>query len=171
MTTTFKDTADGEWDCSITVGALRRVLADTQIDLTKLFEDEKAEAVRQLLANPLAIANVVFAVVKPQAIARGITEEAFGELLAGKQLSGAADALLDGLEVFFSGQDANMGASFMQFINGFKRGRSKVWSRALEEVGRLDPEAEVDKHFERELAKRRLALLTSGSESGASLES
>lgn len=170
MSTTFQDSAGNAWDCQITVGALRRVLTDTGVDLTKLFEDEKAEAVRQLLVNPLAIADVVFAVVRLQAEAKSIDAAAFGELLSGKRLAEAADALMDGLEVFFSGQDANMGASFMKVIDGFKRGRSTVWNRALSQVSQIDPEAIAHQAFERELERRRL-LLTSGSESGESLES
>lgn len=169
-TTTFQDSADNAWDCQITVGALRRVLADTGIDLTKLFEDEKAEAVRQLLVNPLAIADVVYAVVRLQAEQKSITPAAFGELLSGKRLADAAEALMNGLEVFFSGQDASMGASFMKVIDGFKKGRATVWSRALDQVKEIDPEAIAHRCFDKELAKRKL-LLTSGSESGESLES
>ncbi len=170
MSTKFQDTRGQEWNCEITVGALRRVLHDTQIDLTKLFEDEKAEAVRQLLVSPLVIADVIYAVIKPVATERQVTAEQFGELLAGKSLADASDALLEGLEVFFSGQDANMGASFMKFLDGYRMGRSLVWQRTLERVSLLDPEAEVDKAFEKELAKRRM-LLTSGKPSGDSQES
>ncbi len=165
MSTIFKDTAGTEWNCTITVGALRRVLAETQIDLTKLFEDEKAEAVRKLLASPLTIADVVFAVVRPTAEQRNITAEQFGELLAGQNMADAADSLLEALEVFFSGQDANMGASFQKFLDGYRRGRSTVWNRARQEVELLDPEKVANEAFEKALQKRRAAL-TSGFASG-----
>lgn len=165
MTTNFKDTAGTDWNCAITVGALRRVLAETQIDLTKLFEDEKAEAVRKLLASPLTIADVVFAVVHPIAEQRGITAEKFGELLAGQNMADAANALLEALEVFFSGQDANMGASFKTFLSGYRKGRSVVWSRALDEVSQLDPEKVAHEAFEKALDARRKSL-TSGFGSG-----
>lgn len=165
MSTIFKDTAGTEWNCTITVGALRRVLAETQIDLTKLFEDEKAEAVRKLLASPLTIADVVFAVVRPTAEQRNITAEQFGELLAGQNMADAADSLLEALEVFFSGQDVNMGASFQKFLDGYRRGRSTVWNRARQEVELLDPEKVANEAFEKALQKRRAAL-TSGFASG-----
>ena len=131
----------------------------------KLFEDEKAEAVRKLLASPLTIADVVFAVVRPTAEQRNITAEQFGELLAGQNMADAADSLLEALEVFFSGQDANMGASFQKFLDGYRRGRSTVWNRARQEVELLDPEKVANEAFEKALQKRRAAL-TSGFASG-----
>lgn len=154
MATTFKDKAGQEWNAGITVGALRRVLAATGIDLTRLFDDEKAEPVQKLLANPLAIADVVFAVIEPQAKAKGIDADAFGELLEGDALAQATDALLDALAVFFSARQAEMGQAFAKVVANYRQAASTVWGRAVDMVNAIDPTAAALEAFDRELNKR-----------------
>ena len=167
MAETFKDRHGAEWDCAITTGALKRVLKLCQIDLTKLFEDEEATAVRQLLADPLVIVDVIYAVVKPQADAKRITDEQFGELLCGQFMADANAALLDSLHVFFSALNSDMGVMWADTVDKFRRGKLQVWSRTLTHMQEtpFDPEQEANKAFEKELAKRR-GLLTSGKGSG-----
>lgn len=167
MATNFKDTKGNEWNASITVGALRRVLAQTSIDLTRLFDDEKAEAVQKLLANPITIADVVFAVVEPQATAKGIDAEAFGELLEGEALAQATDALLDSLVVFFSARQTEMGRAFGKVIENYRTAAQTVWSRAAEMVSSMEPTEAANRAFEAEL-QRRGGRLTFGQSSGDS---
>lgn len=153
MATTFNDTKGNNWNASITVGALRRVLAQTEIDLTRLFDDEKAEPVQKLLANPIVIADVVFAVVEPQATAKGIDAAAFGELLEGQALAEATDALLDALAVFFSARQAEMGQAFAKVVANYRKAAATVWGRAVNMVEAVDPTAAAMEAFDRELAK------------------
>lgn len=169
MPEAFKDKTGAEWDCAITTGAIKRVIKLCQIDLTKLFEDEEATAVRQLLADPLVIADVIYAVVKPQADARDITDEQFGELLPGMLMAEANSALMDALQVFFSALNSDMGDIWRDTLDKYRRGKSVVWSRTLQSLRdqTFNPEDEANKAFERELAKRR-GLLTSGKKSGGS---
>lgn len=164
----FKDKAGTDWSVELTVGALKRVLAQTGIDLTKLYEgdpdkpgEDVAAEVRRLLLNPIAIADVVFAVVEPVATAKGITADAFGELLAGKSLADATDALLSELEVFFSEQVQDKGRAFGAMVAKFAEARGIVWSRAAKMVEDLDPTQAAMKAFDEALEKRR-GRLTSG---------
>lgn len=167
MGTGFKDTKGNDWNASITVGALRRVLAQTSIDLTRLLDDEKAEAVQKLLANPITIADVVYAVIEPQAVAKSIDAAAFGELLEGEALAQATDALLDSLVVFFSARQAEMGRAFGKVLQNYRTASQTVWSRAAEMVSSMDATEAANQAFEAELRKRG-GLLTSGQSSGDS---
>lgn len=133
---------------------MRRVLSQTGIDLTRLFDDEKAEPVQKLLASPLVIADVLFAVVEPQASAKSIDAAAFGELLEGESLADATDALLDALAVFFSARQSEMGQAFAKVVANYRKASATVWGRAASMVDAVDPTAAAMEAFDRALEKR-----------------
>lgn len=159
----FNDKSGGEWAVGITVGALRRVLNATGIDLMKLFEpdepnergDDPSAELRKLLLRPVVIADVVFAVVEPEAKQRGVDAEAFGELLEGKALADATDALMSALEVFFSAQNQEMGATFGDMVRKFGEARSAVWARAHGMVDGIDPTEVAGKAFDEALDRAK----------------
>lgn len=162
MSTSFKDKAGNEWSVGITVGALRRVLAQTGVDLTKLFEgDPEAEGgdvaaeVRRLLLNPITIADVLFAIVEPVAKERAISAEAFGELLEGESLADATDALMSALEVFFSAQVRDKGSTFGAMVRKFNEARGVVWQRAREMVEATDPTTTALNAFDKALEAQK----------------
>lgn len=154
MATTFTDKAGNVWDCGITVGALRRVLAQTGIDLTRLFDDDNAEPVQKLLAQPMTIADVVFAVIELQAKSKNIDAPAFGELLEGDSLADATEALLEALSVFFSARQSEMGKAFAKVVANYRKASATVWARASEMVDAVDPTAAAMEAFDRALEKR-----------------
>ena len=74
---TFTDNTGRTWTLSVTVGTIKRV------------------------ADPVLLVDVLFAVCKPEADAKGITDEEFGRAMAGDAIELAATALLDEIIDFF----------------------------------------------------------------------
>lgn len=91
---TFKDTAGREWEIAINVTTVKRVKALLEVDLLESFGTELA---RQLSTDPILLADLLFCLVKPQADALNITDEQFGEGLAGDAIQDATDAFLEEL--------------------------------------------------------------------------
>ena len=92
---TFKDTTGREWTITLTIGSLKRIRSIAGLDLMPLFggqDKQESEAVRTLLLDPMRMADVVYAALKPQLDEAQINDEAFGELLAGPVLAAAAEA-------------------------------------------------------------------------------
>lgn len=94
----FKDKDGQEWSLSITVGAVKRVRSLTGFDLLTIIENDGA---RELLNDPIKLVDVIFAICKPEAEKRSITDEDFGELMLGDAISSATDAMIAELIDFF----------------------------------------------------------------------
>lgn len=136
----FKDTTGRTWELSLSVAAVKRVRSLTGIDLLPLAKGgDEAAGIAAVLADPIEAANVIYAAAKPQADAAGMTDEAFGELLAGQVLADAVAALLDALEVFFA---AAMGPDAAAAWQAMRAKRSEMtnaaWKLAKRRVEAID---------------------------------
>lgn len=94
---TFTDAQGRVWDVTVTVATIKRVRALLGVDL---LEAVAGKLVDQLLRDPILLADVVYAVCKPQADAAGVSDEAFGEALAGQPIDNATEALLRAIVAF-----------------------------------------------------------------------
>ena len=95
---TFKDNAGRTWTISLTVAAVKRVRDLAKIDLLDLANGRVFE---RLVADPVTLCDALYAACKPQADAEGITDEAFGEAMAGDAIEHASKALVEELIQFF----------------------------------------------------------------------
>lgn len=95
---TFSDTQGRAWCVTITVDTLRRVRTLTGTDLLGVLGGDLIE---RLASDPMLLADVLYAVVKPEADARGVDDADFGRALAGDAVTAATQALLEGLVAFF----------------------------------------------------------------------
>lgn len=95
---TFKDNAGRTWTISLTVTAVKRVRDLAKIDLLDLANGRVFE---RLVADPVTLCDALYAACKPQADAEGITDEAFGEAMAGDAIEHASKALVEELIQFF----------------------------------------------------------------------
>lgn len=91
---TFQDAAGRVWHLRVTVGTLRRVRSLLGLDLLD------GDLVPRLSADPSALVDVLYCVLKPQADEAGISDEAFAEQLAGDAIDHATEALLAALVDF-----------------------------------------------------------------------
>jgi hypothetical protein len=110
----FTDNAGRTWAIDLNVTNLRRVrdlIPDPThaldekgrrpgVDLLTLAEPD-APLARRLNADPILLADCLFALAKPQADAAGVSDAQFGEALAGDAIAAAVDALLRALADFF----------------------------------------------------------------------
>lgn len=101
----FKDRTGTIWEFDVTVATLRRVRDQVKHEGGGRFElldlaNVDSETFRAVMADPSRICDILFAVCLPLARERGVTDEAFGELLAGDSLQEATAALLEGIASF-----------------------------------------------------------------------
>ncbi|RMF73574.1 MAG: hypothetical protein D6744_15460 [Planctomycetota bacterium] len=68
------------------------------VNLLEVFD---GELLARLADDPVLLVNTLYAVCRPQAEERGISDETFGELLVGDAIEAAAAALVRGIADFF----------------------------------------------------------------------
>lgn len=106
---TFKDDSGRQWSLAVNVTSIKRVRDLCKVDLLTIVE---GKLIDQLLRDPFTLVNVVYVLCKPQADERGISDEQFGEAMAGDAMEGATTALLEDLSHFFRpGQRAALRAA------------------------------------------------------------
>lgn len=98
--TAFSDNTGRAWEVVVTVATLKRVRSLAGVDLMDI-ADPDANLIGRLAADPVLLVDSLFAVVKPQADARGVTDEEFGAALAGDAVADATDAMLEAVVDFF----------------------------------------------------------------------
>jgi hypothetical protein len=94
----FIDAEKREWPLVVTVGAVKRVRDLVAVDL---LEVATGKLLARLADDPVLLADVLFALVKPQADAGKISDEDFGRALVGEVFDRAAEALVKELLDFF----------------------------------------------------------------------
>jgi len=94
---TFTDNAGRTWTIAINVDAIKRVRGLLDVNLLEIVEGGLIE---RLLRDPVLLCDVVYAVCKPEADEKGISDEAFGRAMAGDAIEHATKALLEELVDF-----------------------------------------------------------------------
>lgn len=95
---TFLDTRGRTWIITINVDAIRRVRALLGVNLLDVVEGNLLE---RLVSDPILLCDILFALIRPEAEARQISDEDFGRALGGDALDQATNALLEELVDFF----------------------------------------------------------------------
>ena len=104
--TCFTDNQERTWSLSVNVNILRRVKALCGVMLTDLVVLEPGkkptmELLERLANDPVLLVDVLYATIKPEADARGISDESFGAAMVGDVLETAVTALLEEVIAFF----------------------------------------------------------------------
>lgn len=94
---TFTDEKKRVWEIAVNVQAIKRVRGLLSLDLLEVVEGKLIE---RLIRDPVLLCDVVYAVCKPQADAAGVTDEEFGQAMAGDAIDHATTALLTELVDF-----------------------------------------------------------------------
>jgi len=95
--THFIDTKGRKWTLDVTVAAIKRVRSLAGVDLLAILD--KGE-IPSILLDPIRLVDVLFALVKPQADSLNISDEQFGEAMAGDCIAAAGEAFVEGLVRF-----------------------------------------------------------------------
>ena len=96
----FKDSTGRLWEISVTAAAMARVKGLVGVNLAGLFGDGM-KPYAEFLDDPIARANAIYAICKPQCDAKNVTDEQFGEALGGDAMEAATMALQEELIDFF----------------------------------------------------------------------
>jgi hypothetical protein len=95
---TFTDAAGRTWSLAVNVDAIKRVKALAGVNLLDVVEGKLIE---RLVTDPVLLCDVLYALAKPEADAKGVTDEEFGRSMAGDAIDLATQALLEELVSFF----------------------------------------------------------------------
>lgn len=93
----FTDNAGRSWTIAINVDAIKRVRGLLDVDLLEIVEGKLIE---KLIRDPVLLCDVVYAVCKPEADTKNVTDEDFGRAMAGDAIEHATKALLEELVDF-----------------------------------------------------------------------
>jgi len=93
----FNDNTGRSWDVTINVAAIKRVRDLVGVDLLEVVE---GTLIDKLIRDPILLCDIVYAVCKPQADEHEVSDEAFGQAMAGDAIEHATTALLEELVSF-----------------------------------------------------------------------
>jgi hypothetical protein len=97
---TFADNAARTWAITVNVAAVKRVRELLGVNILEI-ADQKGKLLERLVEDPCVLCDVLWCLVKPEAEAKGISDEEFGRALGGDALDQATDALLTEIADFF----------------------------------------------------------------------
>lgn len=139
----FRDNQGRQWSVEINVTAIKRVRGLTGEDLMQVIEGTLIE---KLIRDPVLLCDVVYAICKPEADSRSITDEDFGKAMAGDAIEAATTAVLEELVGFCpSPRDrANLGRVL--------QATRKVMDRARDLVEKKLDSGELDRLADRLLS-------------------
>ena len=139
---TFTDNAGRTWTVAIHVAAVKRVRGLLGIDIYGLVDDSFA-ALTKLLADPVALVDLLYCLCQEEASARQVSDEDFGRAMGGDAIERATDAFLEELIDFFP--DARVRASLRKVIEAGRKVRDNLLSHAETMIATIDPSREAQR--------------------------
>ena len=105
---TFRDTAGREWAITVDVGAIKRVMKapieyfgePLKVNLLALVEPDSA-LLKRVVEFPPLVADIAYALLKPQCDEKQVSDEDFGKSLGGDVLEKVLDLILEETVDFF----------------------------------------------------------------------
>ena len=137
---TFTDNAGRTWTVSLTIDAAKRVRGLLSVNL---LEPEAGDPplLTRLGTDVILLCDVVFALIKPQADAAGVTDEQFAAALGGDVILAAQTAFYEELVVFFR----KLGRTDLAKAVDAQRRMIDLAVRRIEtRIDRLDLEATIE---------------------------
>jgi hypothetical protein len=94
---TFTDSEGREWSVAVNVSTIKRVRGLIDVDLLDVLGGKLVE---RFISDPVVLCDTLYAVCKPQADERGVSDEDFGRAMSGDAIEHATKALLGELVSF-----------------------------------------------------------------------
>ncbi|TVQ57550.1 MAG: hypothetical protein EA377_00825 [Phycisphaerales bacterium] len=137
---TFTDTTGRNWTITVNVDAIKRVRSLCDVDL---LEWSDGKLIERLIRDPILLCDVVYAVCKPQIDERSITDEDFGQAMAGDAIEHATTALLEEVVNFSPNlRDRQLAERVMKRTwQAMDRARDVIETRIDQELDRITDEA------------------------------
>jgi hypothetical protein len=102
---TFTDNAGRTWTVAINVNAIKRVKGLTGVNLLDVVNGDAdprdGGLLGRLSSDPILLCDILYAVCKPEADPRNVSDEDFGRAMAGDAIDAGTTALLEELVDFF----------------------------------------------------------------------
>jgi hypothetical protein len=102
---TFIDNAGRTWTVAINVNAIKRVKGLTGVNLLDVVNGDSGDhdggLLGRLSSDPILLCDILYAVCKPEADTRNVSDEDFGRAMAGDAIDAGTTALLEELVDFF----------------------------------------------------------------------
>jgi Ran GTPase-activating protein (RanGAP) involved in mRNA processing and transport len=95
---TFCDNAGRTWTVQVNVDAIKRVRDLAQVNLLEVVDGKLLE---RLVSDPVLLCDVIYALCKPEAETKNVSDVDFGRAMAGDAIDAATTALLEELVGFF----------------------------------------------------------------------
>lgn len=95
---TFSDNAGRSWCVQINVDAIKRVRDLVSVNLLEVIEGKLLD---RLVSDPILLCDVLYAVCRPEAEQKQISDVDFGRAMAGDAIDAGTTALLEELVGFF----------------------------------------------------------------------
>jgi hypothetical protein len=148
----FTDADGREWSLALTIGDIRRVRQEVNVDLA-----EVGQSLFESLSDPVKLVDVLHALLVEECKARGIDAVAFARGMRGDTLDDASRQLLEAIVDFFPSRRRPL---LEKLRDKSETLAEKVMNRqlALLDSDRLDRAVEADlDRLERALEKRSLS--------------
>ena len=99
---TFRDTAGRSWNLALNVYAVKKVRDLLNVDLLDLGGEDKPEKglLFRMVSDPILLVDLLYVVCQDQAEQSGVTDEQFGQAMAGDVIDLATKAFLEELADF-----------------------------------------------------------------------
>ncbi len=137
---TFTDNAGRTWTISLTIDAAKRVKSLLDVNLLEL-EAGDPPLLTRLGTDVILLCDVIFALVKPQADAAGVSDQEFAAALGGDVVLAAQTAFYEELVDFFR----KLGRTDLAKAVGAQRRMIDLAVARIEtRIDRLDLEAAVE---------------------------
>lgn len=144
----FRDNVGRSWGVNINVDCIKRVRSLLEINLLDAVEGKLLE---RLISDPILLCDCLFAICKPEADDKGVSDEDFGRAMAGDAIDNATTALLEGLVDFFPKGKREVLAKALAKLKAFE-------TTALEAASKRLDDPELERRMEEALAKIELPL-------------
>ena len=138
---TFTDTFGRTWTVTINVGTIKRVKTMLGINLLEAITDDLTEKLKN---DVCLLVDVLYVICKNEADAKNITDENFGEAMAGDALENATNAFLDELIDFFPAEKKMILRKAINKVNQAEK-------KALEMGNKYIENMEIEKQIETKL--------------------
>ena len=136
---TFTDNAGRTWTVAINVECIKRVKTLLSVNLLDAIEGKLIE---DLVSDPVLLCDVIYAVCKPEADTKEISDEEFGRAMAGDAIDNATTALLEELVDFFPSGKRQVLAKALAKLKTFQTKAVETASKRLDDPN-LDQQLEA----------------------------
>ncbi|MEQ8790088.1 MAG: hypothetical protein RIC55_27575 [Pirellulaceae bacterium] len=136
---TFNDNAGRTWTVAINVECIKRVKTLLSVNLLDAIEGKLIE---QFVSDPVLLCDVVYAICKPEADTKEISDEDFGRAMAGDAIDNATTALLEELVDFFPSGKRQVLAKALAKLQTFQTKAVETASKRLDDP-KLDQQLEA----------------------------